>query len=120
MGDERVDVELAGGYRAAVRCRPSAHAGEGAPVTLGVRPEALNAEGAGDSRLPGKIYAVERLGGETYVYLNMPEGGEMTVHTPGDKMLAMGDDVTVGFNADKCHLFDADGTSFERLENSAS
>jgi len=120
LADEQVDVELDGGYRATVRCRPGAQAGEGAPITLGVRPEALNTEGAGDSRLPGKIYAVERLGGETYVYLNTPEGGEMTVHAPGDKMLVMGEDVTVGFTADKCHLFDADGTSFERLQSLAS
>ena len=115
MAGERIDVELDGGYLAAVRCKPGSGVAEGAPVTLGVRPEALNPDGAGESVIPGKVYAVERLGGETYVYLNTPEGREMTVHAPGDKVIAMGDDVTIGFAADKCHLFDGNGVSFERV-----
>jgi len=115
LADERIEVELDGGYRAAARCRPDGSATQGAPVTLGVRPEALNPDGVGDATIPGKVYAVERLGGETYVYLNTPEGRDVTVHASGDKVIAMGDDVTIGFAAERCHLFDADGRAFERV-----
>ena len=110
---ERIEVELDGGYRAAVPCRPEGSAAQGAPVTLGVRPEALNPDGAGDTTVPGKVSAVERLGGETYLYLNTPEGREVTVHAPGDVVIDMRDDVTIGFTADSCHLFDENGQAFE-------
>ena len=113
--NERIEVELDGGYRAVTRCRPDGAAAQGAPVTVGVRPEALNPDGAGDTTVPGKVYAVERLGGETYVYLNTPEGREVTVHAPGDKVIAMRDDVSIGFAADSCHLFDESGRAFERV-----
>jgi multiple sugar transport system ATP-binding protein len=120
LADSSIDVELDGGYRATVRCRPGADTREGAPVTLGVRPEALNPDGAGDSTIPGKVYAVERLGGETYLYLNTPEGREMTVHAAGDKVVASGDEVAIGFTADKCHLFHDNGDAFERAGAEAS
>ena len=115
LDDRHVDVELDGGYKATVLCKPGAHTPEGAPVTLGVRPEALNPDGAGNSSIPGKVYAVERLGGETYLYLNTPEGREMTVHTAGDKVISSGDQVAIGFRADQCHLFHENGDAFERV-----
>ena len=115
LNDHSIDVELEGGYKATVRCKLGANSLEGAPVTLGVRPEALNPEGAGDSSIRGKVYAVERLGGETYVYLHTPEGQEMTVHAAGDKVVSPGDEIAIGFTADKCHLFHENGDSFERV-----
>ncbi len=115
LESECIEVELAGGYHATAHCRPDARAAVEAPVTLGVRPEAVNPDGEGDTAVPGKVYAVERLGGETYVYLITPEGREVTVHAPGDKVIAMRDDVAIGFAADSCYLFDENGQAFERL-----
>ncbi len=92
-----------------------ADASEGAPVTLGVRPEALNPDGLGDSSITGKVYAVERLGGETYLYLNTPQGREITVHAAGDKVVSSGDEIAIGFTADKCHLFHDNGETFARV-----
>ena len=71
--------------------------------------------GDGDSRIFGKVYNVERLGGDTFIYLNGPDGAGITVHAPGDMMVAHGDEVTVGFSGDKCHLFHANGEAFQRL-----
>jgi multiple sugar transport system ATP-binding protein len=112
-----VEVELKGGRRTTVRCRPPRDSAgvAGAPVTLGVRPETLNAEGQGDSRISGKVYNVERLGGDTYFYLNGPDGNDITVHAPGDMTVSGGDEVTVGFNGDRCHLFHENGEAFPRL-----
>lgn len=114
LGRRRVEVDLGGGGRAAVCCAPRAGAVEGAPVTLGVRPEALGPDGAGDSTITGKVYAVERLGGETYIYLGAAQGRELTVHVPGDRVVAPGDEIAIGLYADRCHLFDANGEAFER------
>jgi multiple sugar transport system ATP-binding protein len=114
LGDRMIEVELEGGHKATVRCTPGAEVREGEPVSLGVRPEALNPDGVGDATIPGKVYAVERLGGETYLYLQTPEGREMTVHAAGDKVVAPGDQVAIGFTADKCHLFHDNGDAFER------
>ena len=115
VNDEVIKVELEGGHQATVRCQVNGSAHHGAPITLGVRPEALSPEGAGDSKNPGKVYAVERLGGETYLYLHTSEGHEITVHAPGDKMVSTGDEISIGFTADKCHLFHENGESFGRL-----
>jgi multiple sugar transport system ATP-binding protein len=110
-----VEVELGGGHKAIVRCKPDGKAALGAAVTLGVRPEALNPDGHGDSTISGNVHTVERLGGETYVYLSTLEGTDVTVHAPGDMVVASGDQLRIGFNADKCHLFHESGEAFERF-----
>ena len=115
VNDQLIEVELEGGHHATVRCEVNGSAHQGVPITVGVRPEALSPEGAGDSKIHGKIYAVERLGGETYLYLHTPEGREITVHAPGDKVVATGDEISIGFTADKCHLFHEGGEAFGRL-----
>jgi hypothetical protein len=38
------------------------------------------------------------------------------VHAPGDMTVSHGDEVTVGFNGDKCHLFSQSGEAFQRLQ----
>jgi multiple sugar transport system ATP-binding protein len=115
VNDQFIEVDLEGGHQATVRREVNGSARQGAPITLGVRPEALSPEGIGDSKIPGKVYAVERLGGETYLYLHTPEGHEITVHAPGDKVVATGDQISIGFTADKCHLFHENGEAFGRL-----
>jgi multiple sugar transport system ATP-binding protein len=115
MSEGMVEVALGEGNRAIVRCKPDGKATEGAPVTLGLRPEALNPGGQGDSSIAGDVHTVERLGGDTYLYLSMAEGADVTVHAPGDMVVASGDRVAMGFNADKCHLFHENGDAFERF-----
>ena len=82
---------------------------------LGVRPEALKPDGQGDSTISGKVHTVERLGGDTYLYLHTLEGTDVTVHAPGDMVVSSGDQVRIGFQADKCHLFHENGEAFERF-----
>ena len=113
--DHAVDVELADGLRLRVPCRPGDGAERGAPIHLGVRPEHLNVDGDGDLRIPARVFAAERLGGETYVYVNTKEGKEITVHAPGDKGVSEGDEVFVGVGAGNAHLFGPRGAAFERL-----
>jgi ABC-type sugar transport system ATPase subunit len=114
IAGSRVEVALGGGQKAIVRCKPDGKAVEGAPVTLGVRPEALHANGQGDSTISGKVRMVERLGGDTYLYLSARDGTDITVHAPGDMIVSLGDQIPISFSADKGHLFHESGEAFGR------
>ena len=80
-----------------------------------MRPEHLDIDGGGDLQIPGKVFAAERLGGETYVYVITKEGKEITVHAPGDKGVSEGDEILVGVRSESAHLFAQEGAAFERL-----
>ena len=69
----------------------------------------------GDCNITGKVFAVERLGGETYLYLLTDEGAEMTVHAPGDRVVSEGEIITIGVDKLECHLFDSEEVSFARI-----
>ena len=59
---------------------------------------------------------MERLGGETYLYVNTEKNEELTVHAAGDKVVGVGDLVSIGFSAKNCHLFNGQGQVFEKSE----
>ena len=115
--DNSVEVEVNGGHKLSVACSPGSSAVTGAPVQFGVRPEHLDMTGHQNTTISGKVFAVERLGGETYVYLSMAEGMEITVHAPGDMKVSEGDAISVGVNPEKSHLFTEQGTAFDRVSS---
>jgi multiple sugar transport system ATP-binding protein len=115
ISDSRIEVALGGGQKAIVRCKPDGGTAAGTPVTLGVRPEALHANGQGDSTISGKVRMVERLGGNTYLYLSALDGTDITVHAPGDMVVSLGDQIPVSFSAEKSHLFHESGEAFQRF-----
>ena len=115
FSDNSVEVEVNGGHKLSVACSPGTSAATGAPVKFGVRPEHLDMAGHQDTTILGKVFAVERLGGETYVYLGMEEGMEFTVHAPGDMKVSEGDTISVGVDPEKSHLFTEQGTAFDRI-----
>ena len=65
--------------------------------------------------MQGEVFAVERLGGETYLYVNTENNKELTVHATGDKVVGVGDLVSIGFSSKNCHLFNGQGQVFEKL-----
>jgi multiple sugar transport system ATP-binding protein len=89
----------------------------GRKVTLGLRPEHLLEGGGGSAELRGKVIAVEHLGGETYVYLEHADAGNMplVVKTAGNSTTRTGDLLPVGVPALACYLFDQGGQAFRRL-----
>ena len=115
ISDNSLEVELEGQHKVKVLCNPNENAQTGAQVHFGVRPEHLDPEGNGDAKIPAKVFAVERLGGETYLYVNTREGREFTVHAPGDKVVSEGEEISVGVSSESCHVFNYQGTAFERL-----
>ena len=78
-------------------------------VHFGVRPEHFSLDGDSDGTISGQVYAVERLGGETYLYMTAASGQEVVVHMPGDRQVAAGDRIDVGFSLPRSHLFGPDG-----------
>ncbi|MBV2143159.1 sn-glycerol-3-phosphate ABC transporter ATP-binding protein UgpC [Falsochrobactrum sp. TDYN1] len=86
---------------------------EGTPLVLGVRPEHLHP--AADGVLEGEIMVVERLGGETYLYVHYENASGLVVSEAGGNSTARAHEtVKLGFDAADAHLFTADGLALER------
>jgi multiple sugar transport system ATP-binding protein len=84
------------------------------PVEIGVRPEHLRADGAGDATLNGKVVTIERLGAESFLYVDLGSPEPVVVKSEAASPLKAGDQVRVGIPASAVYLFDADGTCLER------
>jgi ABC-type sugar transport system ATPase subunit len=104
--DGRIDVTLAGGGEIVVAAEGSAPQ-PGAPVQVGIRPEALTpAEGG---LLSGNVRIVEYLGGLTLVHVARDGEEPVVVQLPGNFPAKVGDMVRFEAAASGIHLFDADG-----------
>ena len=86
----------------------------GTPIILGIRAEDLSRCDASQAWFTGELAMVERLGGQTFGYLDT--GGErmVTVEFPRHSTVKVGDQVSVRGEANVLHLFD--GKSGRRLE----
>ena len=115
LSENSIEIQLAGTHKVKALCKPDESIEKGSPIHFGVRPEHLDTEGLGDAKIPGKVFAVERLGGETYLYVNTKEGKELTVHAPGDKVISSGDEINIGVKSSNCHVFSDQGKSFIRI-----
>ncbi|MGB1950798.1 MAG: maltose/maltodextrin ABC transporter ATP-binding protein MalK [Marinobacter sp.] len=104
-GDHRLEVPVNG-----------AELTEGETVTLGIRPEHLSEHQQADLYLDGEVHVVERLGYQTLVHLDIHNvEGVVTMRTDGGNPVQEGTKVTLGLNANKCHLFRQDGSACPRL-----
>lgn len=104
-GDHRLELPVNG-----------AELSEGETVTLGIRPEHLSEDQEADMYLQGEVHVVERLGYQTLVHLDVNNvEGVITMRTDGSNPIQEGARMTLGMNANKCHLFRQDGTACHRL-----
>ena len=115
ISDKSVELELNSDLKIKIPCQPGNDAATGSPVSAGVRPEHLELTSEKEAKLRGEVFAVERLGGETYLYVNTESNKELTVHAAGDKVVSVGDSVSIGFSPNTCHVFDRQGQVFENL-----
>ena len=74
-----------------------------AKVTVGVRPEDLI---AGHGQLTGQVTLVEPTGAESYVLVDGGALGELTLRIAGPSNMRHGDQLLMGFDISKLHLFD--------------
>ncbi|MEZ5847723.1 MAG: sn-glycerol-3-phosphate ABC transporter ATP-binding protein UgpC [Geminicoccaceae bacterium] len=111
--NDRAQIRLQGDavVSAPIRAHGSAK-GEG--YELGIRPEHLTEGGGGDATISGPVVAVEHLGAETYLYVDMGQELPITVKAAGNSQTRPGDTIGIGIPAGACYLFDKDGKAFER------
>ncbi|EAR51089.1 hypothetical protein OG2516_18005 [Oceanicola granulosus HTCC2516] len=106
-------IRLANGARALL---PSRAARAGQSLSLGVRPEDVVIEPAGDSRTTaharGTVDVIERHGADALIYFKvdgLPEA--LRVKSDGRVALAHGDTADLGFRSDAFYLFDEQGAA---------
>jgi len=73
-------------------------------VVLGIRSEHVNIS-AGDQK--GQVKLIEPLGDATLVFFEFGAGEQLVAKVGPDLRLSTGDQLTFGFQVDKCHLFDS-------------
>ena len=85
---------------------------EGDFVQIGIRPEHLLVNKDGDANWESKVLVVEKLGSGTFLYFE--KNGEMlVVQTDGDSKIKVGDNVKIGFDTTRCHIFDKSNKAFK-------
>jgi multiple sugar transport system ATP-binding protein len=74
--------------------------------TIGIRPEHIT---VGPGPWAGRVALSEHLGSDTFLKVDVPVLGTMTVRGSGDVMARAGDTVSLAPDMSKLHRFDADG-----------
>ncbi|MFN7023038.1 MAG: ABC transporter ATP-binding protein [Pseudorhizobium sp.] len=82
-------------------------------VTIGIRPEDLLACPPEEAWFSGKLAVAERLGSQTYGYLETGGARMLTVEFPRDATISVGDTIHLRPNPNALHWFD--GSSGQRL-----
>ena len=78
----------------------------GRKATLGVRSEHVIAGGQGG--MAGRVNLIEPLGDATLVFLEYGGGSRLVAKVDPDRPVGRGDKLSFAFDAENCHLFDAD------------
>ncbi|MGI8840148.1 MAG: ABC transporter ATP-binding protein [Caulobacteraceae bacterium] len=111
--DAAARVRLASGDVIGVEADVS-RAAIGAKVTLGVRPEHLDA-GAASNALAAEVRFVEALGAGSFAYGRLAGSGEeITVQLAADTAVRPGQTLRLGVPPAAAHLFDGAGQAFRR------
>jgi multiple sugar transport system ATP-binding protein len=77
--------------------------------TLGVRPEHVVLVSPQEGDVSGQVEVVERLGSDSFVYVQVPKIGRLLVRCIGNTRLMAGEAVGLRFDLDNAHLFDSQG-----------
>ncbi|EHR72441.1 ATPase component of ABC-type sugar transporter [Burkholderiales bacterium JOSHI_001] len=76
---------------------------------IGLRPEYIVLQPAGQGAVQGRVELVEALGAETLVYVALPSGTQVVTRQNERTQLHVGDAVGLAMDAANAHLFDAQG-----------
>ncbi|MBV9655137.1 MAG: sn-glycerol-3-phosphate ABC transporter ATP-binding protein UgpC [Acetobacteraceae bacterium] len=108
-----VAVDVAGGARIVVPAE-STNVAAGNPVTLGIRPEAMRPEPAG--QLAGEVLLAERLGGLTLLHVTLTDGQVVVVQLEGSDSTRPHQPVRLLVDGEACHVFNEAGRALPHLE----
>ncbi|MEF0943641.1 ABC transporter ATP-binding protein [Rhizobium sp. BR 362] len=111
-----VSVSLPGG--STLQVPAAGNVGSGASLTLGIRPEHLRI--CREGQISGEVMVVERLGGHTYVYVQVAPEQLVIVETDGADMHRLHERVSLSFNPADGHLFDENGIALQRAQSTIS
>ena len=75
-------------------------------IIFGIRPEDITITDGSDYDFQGKAYVVEKLGSNTFIYLDN-EGDPIVIETSGDSAIKVGDGVKIKFDLNKTNLFNS-------------
>jgi multiple sugar transport system ATP-binding protein len=113
VNDSGTTVQLPGEASVTIPVR-SGSLSVGDRATLGIRPEHLRLD-PNNPTLMGEVLVVERLGGETFLYVRIAGGDTLVAQTDGDNPSRTHDRAFIQVNGDLCHLFDQNGESVPRI-----
>ncbi|WP_419728325.1 ABC transporter ATP-binding protein [Lichenicola sp.] len=111
IGPGSVEVALPSGARVLL---PADTGGlhDGLALTLGIRPEALRLDPAG--QITGEVMLVERLGGLTLLHVGAEGRDDLIVQIEGSSPVEMHQHVQLAVEYTGCHLFGADGLTIQK------
>lgn len=112
VNDSGTTVRLPGDATVMIPVQPKTLS-VGDRATLGIRPEHLRLNRA-NSSVNGEVLVVERLGGETYLYVKIAGGDTLVVQTDGDNPAKIHDFVSIDINGELCHLFAQNGEALPK------
>ncbi len=110
---EGITVAMPTGGTAKVPVEPGT-ARPGDKVTLGIRPEHLSESDPLQAQITGDVMVVERLGGQTYLYVRVGRDTVLTVQASGVSETTLGETITIGIPVAEAHLFNEKGIAFRR------
>ena len=113
VSDQGVAVQLPGGASLTVPVA-AANVSPGDALTLGARPEHLKVGASG--ALSGPVTVAERLGGHTYLYVQVTPANLVIVLAEGDIPAKIQDVVNIALEPRLAHLFRGDGAALARLD----
>ena len=109
-GDGKQLVALPGFADATIALDVAARPAEGTPLTLGIRPEHVEAEGVGDCDLTVRVDVAEHLGATSYIYVRAGQPDQMIIERQRAREEDhSGQDIRIGIPARHAFLFDAEG-----------
>lgn len=113
VNDSGTTVQLPGDASVTIPVKPG-RLSVGDRATLGIRPEHLQLD-LNNPTLAGEVLVVERLGGETFLYVRITGGDTLIVQTDGDNPSRTHDRALIQINGDLCHLFDQNGEAIPKV-----
>ena len=114
IADEADIAVLKLGDGTVMKTRVPAAALPAGELRIGIRPEAVRVTRTGSK---AKVELVERLGERTLVYARLTDGQPIIAEDAGDSRVKIGDEVALKIDGAAAHVFDADGTAYNRSES---